>query len=46
LSTAGRLIIIAVMFVGRLGPLAVALLIGNRDDTQRIRYPEEEVVVG
>lgn len=46
LSTAGRWVIITCMFVGRLGPLAVALLIGSREDSQRIRYPEEEVVVG
>ena len=46
LSTAGRWVIIVCMFVGRLGPLAVALLIGNRDEKRRIRHPEEEVVVG
>jgi len=46
LSTAGRCVIISCMFIGRLGPLAIALLIGNRDETQRIRYPEEEIVVG
>jgi len=46
LSTAGRCVIIVCMFVGRLGPLAVALLIGNRDESQRIRYPQEEIVVG
>lgn len=46
LSTAGRLVIIVCMFVGRLGPLAVAFLIGNRDEFRRIRFPEEEVVVG
>jgi len=46
LSGAGRCVIIVCMFVGRLGPLAVALMIGNRDELQRIRYPQEEVVVG
>jgi trk system potassium uptake protein TrkH len=46
LSTAGRWVIIVTMFVGRLGPLAVALLIGAREEGQRIRYPEEEIVVG
>ncbi len=46
LSTPGRLVIIVCMFVGRLGPLAVALLIGKREFAQRIRFPEEEVVVG
>jgi len=46
LSNAGRWVIIVCMYVGRLGPLAVALLIGSRDESQRIRYPEEEIVVG
>jgi trk system potassium uptake protein TrkH len=46
LSNWGRLIIISCMFVGRLGPLAVALLIGAREESPRIRYPEEEIVVG
>jgi len=46
LSLAGRLVIISCMYVGRLGPLAVALLIGAREESRRIRYPEEEIVVG
>lgn len=46
LSAAGRIVIIICMFVGRLGPLAAALIIGNIDVNQRLRYPEEEVVVG
>ena len=46
LSLAGRLVIILCMYVGRLGPLAVALLIGTREESQRIRHPEEEIVVG
>ena len=46
LSTAGQWVIIVCMYVGRLGPLAVALLIGTREESQRIRYPEEEIVVG
>jgi trk system potassium uptake protein TrkH len=46
LSSAGRLVIILCMFIGRLGPLTAALVIGTQDVGQRIRYPEEEVVVG
>lgn len=46
LSTAGQWVIIVCMYVGRLGPLAVALLIGAREECHRIRYPEEELVVG
>ena len=44
LSAAGRVIIIIVMFVGRLGPLTVALIVGSSSVSERIRYPEEEVV--
>ncbi|HNX34144.1 MAG TPA: potassium transporter TrkG [Kiritimatiellia bacterium] len=46
LSTAGRLVIIVCMYIGRLGPLTVALLIGAREEGRRIRYPQEEIVVG
>jgi len=46
LSSAGRWVIILCMFIGRLGPLTAALVIGTRDVGQHIRYPEEEIVVG
>ena len=46
LSKAGELIIMVCMFIGRLGPMTAALLIGSRKYVERIRYPEEEVVVG
>jgi trk system potassium uptake protein len=46
LSNTGRLIIIVCMYVGRLGPMTVALLIGNRQIAESIHYPEENVVVG
>lgn len=46
LSGCGRAIIIVAMFVGRLGPLTMALIVGNRDQGQRLRYPEEEIMVG
>ncbi len=47
LSSAGRLLVVVCMFIGRLGPLTLALVIGTRDTrTSPIRYPEEEVVVG
>ena len=34
------------MFCGRLGALAVVLLIGGQDERITIRYPREEFVVG
>lgn len=47
LSLPGRLIIILAMYVGRLGPLTIALCAGGGNRSQlRIRYPEENVAVG
>lgn len=46
LSSVGRVCIIVLMFIGRLGPLTMALVVGSRDVTQNIHYPEEPVVVG
>jgi hypothetical protein len=34
------------MFLGRLGPMTAALLVGSRQIVERIRSPEEEVAVG
>jgi Trk-type K+ transport system membrane component len=42
----GKLLIVVLMLVGRLGPLTVALVVGGRDALQRTRLPEEEVLVG
>ena len=46
LSTAGRCVLMAAMFCGRLGALAVVMMIGDRESKRHIRYPEEELVVG
>ena len=46
LSTAGKCVIMAAMFVGRLGALTVVMMIGDRESKRRIRYPQEELVVG
>ena len=46
LSTAGRIVLMLCMFSGRLGALAVVLLIGGQESSPTIRYPREEVVVG
>jgi len=34
------------MFIGRLGALAVVMMIGDRESVRHIRYPNEELVVG
>ena len=46
LSTAGRVVLMLCMFSGRLGALAVVLLIGGNESRSTIRYPREELVVG
>jgi trk system potassium uptake protein TrkH len=46
LSHMGQWIIMICMFIGRLGPMTIALLIGSRIVIERIRYPEEDIVVG
>jgi trk system potassium uptake protein TrkH len=46
LSDPGQYIIMICMFIGRLGPMTIALLIGSQSVIERIRYPEEDIVVG
>ncbi|MBR2838259.1 MAG: hypothetical protein IKE55_05735 [Kiritimatiellae bacterium] len=46
LSTAGRVVLMSAMFCGRLGALAVVMMIGDRESKRHIRYPQEELVVG
>lgn len=46
LSLAGRLLIILTMFIGRLGPLTMVLIVGTAGRSDHIHFPEEEVVVG
>jgi len=42
----GKGVIMLAMFVGRLGALAVVMMIGDRESVRHIRYPSEELVVG
>ncbi len=46
LSLAGRLIITFTMFVGRLGPLTLALALIQRQKTTAYTYPEEIIRIG
>jgi trk system potassium uptake protein TrkH len=46
LSGLGKFILVLVMFVGRVGPLSIAALVGQRRGTARYRYAEENVMVG
>ncbi|WP_243859495.1 TrkH family potassium uptake protein [Amycolatopsis arida] len=46
LPTAGRLVLVALMFVGRLGPITLASALALRDRTRRYELPEERPIVG
>ncbi len=46
LTLPGKIIIILGMFIGRCGPLTVALMVGIKETRQLLRYPEEDVMVG
>jgi len=46
LSAAGRVIITIVMFIGRLGPLALMLALIQRQKVSAYRYPGEAIRVG
>ena len=45
LSMAGKLILTAVMFVGRLGPLVIAIAVSRPADS-RYYYAEENIMTG
>jgi trk system potassium uptake protein TrkH len=46
LSVAGRLIISAIMFIGKLGPLVLVLSLTQRQKPSEYRYPQDEVRIG
>ncbi|MBD0328038.1 MAG: hypothetical protein ICV68_16560 [Pyrinomonadaceae bacterium] len=46
LSVPGKLIIAFVMFMGRIGPLTLALAISHKQITADYRYAEENVMIG
>ncbi len=46
LTQAGRIIAVVAMLAGRLGPLTLALLLVQRQQTARYRWPEEQVRIG
>jgi trk system potassium uptake protein TrkH len=46
LDTFGRLVLIALMFWGRLGAITVVLVLLKRGRDSLVKYPEEMVLVG
>lgn len=45
LNDFGKVLIVAVIFIGRVGPLALALVLG-RGRPSRLRYPKAQIMVG
>ncbi|WP_239138690.1 TrkH family potassium uptake protein [Actinoplanes regularis] len=45
-GTAGHLLLIALMFIGRLGPITAAAALAMRERTRRYELPEERTIVG
>lgn len=45
LSTFGRLVIVAAMFVGRIGPMGIALAVGGRGERHTWRLPQTDLQI-
>ena len=45
LSTVGRITIVLLMFIGRLGPMVIGLAV-SRERISRIQYAEENIMIG
>ncbi|TCZ75915.1 Trk family potassium uptake protein [Paenibacillus albiflavus] len=46
LTTVGKILILLTMFIGRLGPLTLAIAIGPKNDKELFRYPEGKITIG
>jgi trk system potassium uptake protein TrkH len=46
LSQFGRILITVLMFIGRLGPLTIALAVQGRETTPQFKYVQESVLIG
>ncbi|MGD9893919.1 MAG: potassium transporter TrkG, partial [Dehalococcoidia bacterium] len=46
LETEDRLVPIAMMFIGRLGPLTLAVALTRQQEDERVRHPEAFVRIG
>lgn len=46
LTPLGKIIIIAIMLFGRLGPVTIGLAMASRPQTNAIRYPEDRIMIG
>lgn len=46
LTVAGRVVVIVLMFLGRLGPISVAAALSRGERPSRIEYPQETLLIG
>ena len=46
LGPAGKLIVTLTMYLGRIGPITLALAFNSRRPLDNITYPESKVIVG
>lgn len=46
LGGVGRLVLVFLMYLGRLGPLTLGLALMQQQDEQLVHYPREEVLIG
>ena len=46
LSDPGKFIIVCTMFIGRIGPLTIALLLAQKEEASTYRYAEERIKIG
>ncbi len=46
LTWGGKIMIIFLMFIGRLGPLTIAFVVSRRKDVRTYKYAEEPVIIG
>jgi trk system potassium uptake protein TrkH len=46
LSALGKILVAIVIFIGRVGPLTLALAVGQKEMRRSFEYPEENVMVG
>ncbi len=46
LSVIGKVIVSLLIFIGRIGPLTLALVLGKEITGRKIRFPEERIIVG
>jgi trk system potassium uptake protein len=46
LSVAGKVLVLLTMYIGRIGPLTLALALASRTEASRLQLPSERVLIG